>query len=179
MAKSGRRTNKISILVVFVILVVTIVGCGEATPTSLTASQALEFSTRQVELNGVRLSVPENWYSQISPENEKVQRTLVSAKDPSVHGDVRIYTKEIQRPLEGPWIELASVAQYVMPEKSPSTQTVPSGVQITVFRGVEVGPFTTDQYYVPSKNLMITTRYWTPEEGNLINQIISSLAVID
>jgi len=61
-------------------------------------------------------------------------------------------------------------------EKSSSTQNVPdSEVQIIVFRDIEVGPFS----YVPSRNVMITTRYWTSEEGNLVSQIISTLSVID
>lgn len=101
--------RKIAILVVSTILIVTIGGCGTSMPTSPTTSQSqvTESPTRQAELNGVCLSVPENWYYQVSSsEKEEVQRILISAKTPSVHGDGRIYAEEIQKPLEGPWIEL-------------------------------------------------------------------------
>jgi len=84
--------RKIAILVVSTILIVTIGGCGTSMSTSPATSQVPESPTRQVGLNSVRLSVPENWYYQVSSsEKEKVQRILVSAKTPSVHGDGRIY----------------------------------------------------------------------------------------
>jgi len=168
-------------LVLSALVAVTSGACAETPgtlPPDVTGEEnfAQGYEAQEIMLGDVALLVPSDWYVQTEGDYGQVQRVLASPEDPHYEGIEVVGGLPLQEPLEGPVIELSRAVFYVGTNGSSSLTIEGVSEKIRVFQLVG-GRRKTTVYYLPARNVLITTKYETSEEHKLIDDIVSSLRI--
>lgn len=130
------------------------------------ASSENSETTKQLELNGVIVTIPADWQVETSSKDGRKVIRLFYSKAES---------------WGGPWIEISPAAEELKTGGSISAASLAGG-EIVIFRGFGVKATegcTVDTAYIPSKNVMVSAGYRTSEQCDLVTDIFSGIQFAD
>lgn len=171
----GERVKKIitASAVILVVLLVSLTVLGCQSPLQSLVAQSLPQGApantaegdagqpQQIELNGVIVNVPAGWQIQTVAGNPNHVIRLVYTGTQS----------------KGPWIELtpavSNLAAYGI--TPPAPETTASGMISFPGSAINASGEVVNYTYIPSKNVMLSAGYQTPEQHALIQNIVSNI----